>query len=400
MQTTIIPIFPTINSNKSFSCFPAVLRFYLSCTSFTGYNFLIMQIFLLTFLTICFAVNYYILRRLYSLFKIRPRIGFYLLLVFLSLSFILAKVLQSRFDNFLITALDTLACFWMGLGILLLTCLAAYEIINLFIVMFRLTPLPKPLAGYIVSAAAIILTVYSMINAMFINITTIDIPAAVNMDIVQLCDIHLGSTSKKFLARVIEKTNALDPDAVLITGDLIDSRSELKAGSLSILNDFNAPVYLTTGNHERYTGIWQIEDFLKANTKVRFLRNEFVDFKGLQIIGIDDHEKKNQVATQLAELKLDPDKYSILMYHRPIGFDAAAEYGVDLMLASHTHNGQIFPLNFFVRLSFPYTKGLFEKPGSLLYVSQGTGTWGPAMRLGSKNQITLLKLRKNKDSAP
>ena len=353
-----------------------------------------MSLFLLTFLTIYFALNYYVLRRLYSLFKIKPRIGFYLLLVFLSLSFILAKLLQSRFDNFLIAAFDTLACFWMGLGLLLLTCLAVYEIINLFIIIFRLRPLPKPLAGFIVSAAAVILTVYSMINAMFINITTIDVPAPVNMDIVQLCDIHLGSTSKNFLKRVIEKTNALDPDAVLITGDLIDSGRELKAGSLSVLNDLDAPVFLTTGNHERYTGIWQIEDFLKANTKVQFLRNESVDFKGLQIIGIDDSDKKGQVAARLAELKLDGEKFSILMYHRPIGFAAAAEAGIDLMLTGHTHNGQIFPFNFFVRRSFPYTKGLFRKSGCLLYVSPGTGTWGPAMRLGSKNRITLLKLRK------
>jgi hypothetical protein len=349
---------------------------------------------LLTSLTICFAVNYYVLRRVYSLFKIKPRIGFYLLLVFLSLSFMLAKVLQIRFDNFLITALEAIACFWMGLGLLLLTCLLVYEIINLFVIVFRLRPIPKPRAGYIVSIATIVLTVYSMINAMFINITTVDIGAPVNMDIVQLCDIHLGSTSKKFLSRVIEKTNTLDPDAVLITGDLIDSRSELKAGALSILNDFNAPVFLTTGNHERYTGIWQIEDFLKAMTKVKFLRNEFVDFQGLQLIGIDDHDKTDQVAAKLAELKLDSEKYSILMYHRPVGFAAAAEYGVDLMLSGHTHNGQIFPFNFFVRRSFPYTMGLFKKPGALLYVSQGTGTWGPAMRLGSKNQITLLKLRK------
>jgi predicted MPP superfamily phosphohydrolase len=353
-----------------------------------------MSLFLLTFLTIYFALNYYVLRRLYSLFKIKPRIGFYLLFVSLWLSFVLVKVLQSRFDNFLITAFDTIACFWMGLGLLLLTCLAAYEIINLFVVISRLGPVPKPLAGYIVSAAAIVLTIYSMINAMFINITTIDVPAPVNTDIVQLCDIHLGSTSNNFLKRVIKKTNALDPDAVLITGDLIDSRRELKAGALFVLNDLDAPVFLTTGNHERYAGIWQIEDFLKANTKVQFLRNEFVDFKGLQLIGIDDSDKKDQVAARLAELKLDPEKFSILMYHRPIGFAAAAEAGIDLMLTGHTHNGQIFPFNFFVRRSFPYTKGLFRKGNCLLYVSQGTGTWGPAMRLGSKNQITLLKLRK------
>lgn len=352
-----------------------------------------MSLFLLTFLSIYFALNYYVLRRLFSLFLIKPRIGFYLLLVSLSLSFVLAKVLQSRFDNFLITLLDTLACFWMGLGLLLLTCLVAYEIINLFTVVFRLPPAPKPLAGYIVSAAAVVLTVYSMINAVFINIKTVDVPASVDADIVQLSDIHLGSTGKHFLKRIIEKTNALNPDVVLITGDLVDSRHQLNAGSLSLLNTLNAPVFFTSGNHEYYTGISHVEDYLKANTKVQFLRNESVDFNGIQIIGIDDSHRTDQVADRLAELKLNPQKFSILMYHRPVGFDAAADAGIDLMLTGHTHNGQIFPFNFFVRRSFPYMKGLFEKADSILYVSTGTGTWGPAMRLGSKNQITIFKLR-------
>ena len=353
-----------------------------------------MSLFLLTFLTIYFALNYYVLCRLFSLFKIKTRIGFYLLFVFLSLSLVLAKMLEFRFDNFLVTAFDALACFWVGLGLLLLTCLAAYEIINLFIVIFRLRPVPKPLAGYIVSAVAVVLTVCSMINAQLINIETIDVPAPVNIDIVQLCDIHLGSTSKNFLKRVIEKTNAIGPDAVLITGDLIDSRRELNAASLSLLNGLDAPVFFTSGNHERYVGLSQIENFLRANTKVRFLRNELVDFKGIQIIGIDDSEKTNQVAARLAELQLNPEKISILMYHRPVGFDSAADAGIDLMLTGHTHNGQIFPFNFYIRWKFPYTKGLFKKADCILYVSPGTGTWGPDMRLGSKNQITLFKLRK------
>lgn len=353
-----------------------------------------MSLFLLTFLTIYFALNYYVLRRLFSLFRIKPRIGFYLLFVFLSLSLVLAKMLEFRFDNFLITAFDAFACFWTGLGLLLLTCLAVYEIINLLLVIFRLRPVPKPLAGYIVSAAAVVLAVCSMINAALINIENVDVPAPVNIDIVQLCDIHLGSTSKNFLKRVIEKTNALEPDVVLITGDLIDSRRELNAGSLSLLNGLDAPVFFTSGNHERYTGLSQVENFLKANTKVQFLRNEFIDFEGIQIIGIDDSERKNQVAARLAELELNPEKFTVLMYHRPVGFNDAAEAGIDLMLSGHTHNGQIFPFNFFIRRIFPYTKGLFEKADCLLYVSPGTGTWGPDMRLGSKNQITLFKLRK------
>ena len=82
------------------------------------------------------------------------------------------------------------------------------------------------------------------------------------------------------------------------------------------------------------------------------------------------------------------------MYHRPIGFEAAVESGIDLMLAGHTHNGQIAPFNLIVGLGFEHMSGLYRHGGSYLYVTTGTGTWGPRMRLGSNNEIVLLKLRK------
>jgi hypothetical protein len=80
------------------------------------------------------------------------------------------------------------------------------------------------------------------------------------------------------------------------------------------------------------------------------------------------------------------------MYHRPQGFEAASKSGIDLMLSGHTHSGQIFPFNYFVRLKNPYIKGLYRNGVCSLFVSSGTGTWGPGMRLGSYNQIVLLRL--------
>ena len=133
---------------------------------------------------------------------------------------------------------------------------------------------------------------------------------------------------------------------------------------------------------------------LLRTTKVRPLRNEAVDFARIQIIGIDDSGRRFQVADQLKRIEFDDSKYCVLMYHRPTGFEAAVEQGVDLMLTGHTHNGQIAPFNLIVRLAFRHISGLYRHEGSYLYVTTGTGTWGPRMRLGSSNEIVLLKLRK------
>ncbi|MHC4721502.1 MAG: metallophosphoesterase, partial [Planctomycetota bacterium] len=197
---------------------------------------------------------------------------------------------------------------------------------------------------------------------------------------------------------------------VVITGDLVDSHHRLDSAALARLNDLAAPVFFVLGNHERYAGMANVLALLKG-TKVRTLRNESVTLDGLQIIGIDD---ENDVADRLKHIEIDPAKFAVLLYHRPEGLEAASKAGIDLMLSGHTHrpegleaaskagidlmlsghthNGQIFPFNFYLRQLFPYVKGLYRHENLHLYVSTGTGTWGPRMRLGSKSEIILLKL--------
>ncbi len=338
--------------------------------------------FLMTFLGIYFGGNFYILWRLFGLLRIKRRFIFALLLVILTFSFLGAIILEQRFGNALTKLLYVLASHWMGVALLLLACLLAFEVINIIL------KIPKPYGGIAVLAITSIASIYAMINARILHITTVQIPATVNMNIAQLSDIHLGSVDGKFLSRVVEKTNSLNPDVVVITGDLVDSHHRLDSAALARLNDLAAPVFFVLGNHERYAGMANVIALLKT-TKVRTLRNESVTLDGLQIIGIDD---ENNVADRLKHIQIDPAKFAVLLYHRPEGLEAASKAGIDLMLSGHTHNGQIFPFNFYVRRHFPYVKGLYRYENSYLYVSTGTGTWGPRMRLGSKSEIILLKL--------
>ncbi|MED5227799.1 MAG: metallophosphoesterase, partial [Pseudomonadota bacterium] len=125
---------------------------------------------------------------------------------------------------------------------------------------------------------------------------------------------------------------------------------------------------------------------------VRVLRNNSVLADGLQLIGIDDADDVHQVGRELANITLDPQCFKVLLYHRPSGWDSAVKAGIDLTLSGHTHNGQIFPFNWLVKQQFKLITGLHRSGQCQLYVSPGTGTWGPVMRLGSRNEITCIDL--------
>ena len=116
--------------------------------------------------------------------------------------------------------------------------------------------------------------------------------------------------------------------------------------------------------------------------------------KGIQFVGIGYSDDKKLIKKKLGRLKIAKNKPSVLLYHVPLGMEHAKKKGIDLQLSGHTHKGQVFPFNYLVMIEFRYLAGLYDIDGMKLYVSPGTGTWGPPMRLGSRNEITVLKLRK------
>jgi len=333
-------------------------------------------------------MNFYVLARLAGFFGLKRNLVFYLVLAFCTLSLFLANYLERYIGNNLTGLIYFFCSLWMGILFLFFCTLLGYEILHLFM---KFNPRT---AGIVITVFVAVLSLYSMLNAQRLAVRVLEIPCTVDMDLVQWSDVHTGSTSAGFLKRIITKTNKLKPDAVLITGDLADGVGEKNRAALRMLDRLDAPVFLVTGNHERYTGIEKVAAAMAA-TKIRFLRNEVVDFQGVKIIGIDDGDNKNQLAMQLNRLNLNPSDFTVLMYHRPVGLEAASAAGIDLMLTGHTHNGQIFPFNYIVGIFFKYMSGFFEVNGTSLYVCPGTGTWGPRMRLGSRCEIVLIKLRKD-----
>lgn len=208
---------------------------------------------------------------------------------------------------------------------------------------------------------------------------------------VQITDVHIGSRSVGFLESVVHRINSLEPDFLCITGDFIDATG-VEAADLVSLRSLDCPVLFTIGNHERYEDLDAIIDRLRG-LGVNVLRSASEQVGEIQVIGVDDRDDQDQVHRELQGIDVRGDAFVLLMYHRPRGLEAAADAGVDLMISGHTHNGQIMPFNLLVGRVFDRIKGLYSHGDAHLYVSQGTGTWGPVMRLGTRSEITLFELQ-------
>jgi predicted MPP superfamily phosphohydrolase len=231
------------------------------------------------------------------------------------------------------------------------------------------------------------------------------LPRAHNgLSIVQLTDIHVGPTiGRAFVEDIVRRTNALAPDIVAITGDLVD-------GSVADLRDAVAPlaelrarhgVFFVTGNHEYFSGA---EEWVRelARIGVRVLRNERVligeGADSFDLAGIEDrsalrHGGMSPVdAVARALAGRDPTRELVLLAHQPRSFFDATAFDVGLQLSGHTHAGQVWPFNYLVRLQQPFLAGLHQRGRSQIYVSSGTGYWGPPMRLGTAAEITHVTL--------
>ena len=234
--------------------------------------------------------------------------------------------------------------------------------------------------------------------------------------IAQLSDIHVGPTIKRgYIQRIVDAVNGLGADVIAITGDLVD-------GTVPELREHIAPLaglrarhgtFVVTGNHEYYAGAhaWIVE---LRRLGLTVLLNEHVLLRGRAARSAQTDEEENANALVLAGVTdftaghFDAAHHSdprgsllgappeattrVLLAHQPRSAAAAADAGFRLQLSGHTHGGQFFPWNLFVPLQQPFTSGLHKLRDMWIYVSRGTGYWGPPKRFGAPSEITLLRL--------
>ncbi|WP_144155661.1 metallophosphoesterase [Paraburkholderia sp. BCC1885] len=238
-----------------------------------------------------------------------------------------------------------------------------------------------------------------------IDVPIDDLPAALDgFTIVQISDIHVGPTIKRrYVDAIVDAVNHLKPDLIAVTGDVVD-------GSVPQLRDHTRPLsrlsarhgaFLVTGNHEYYAGVdaW-VDEFRRLGLHVLLNEHVVVEHEGARAIiaGVTDysgaHFDPAHRSDPVAALAGAPGDVliKVLLAHQPRSAEAAAEAGFTLQLSGHTHGGQFFPWNFFVRLQQPFTAGLARLNGLWVYTSRGTGYWGPPKRLGAPSEITRLRL--------
>lgn len=221
--------------------------------------------------------------------------------------------------------------------------------------------------------------------------------------LVQISDLHVAPyLGADYVEMVVARTNALKPDAIVITGDLVDGSVRDMGATVSLLGNLVAPqgIFFITGNHEYYSGA---DPWIAHVTSlgIRVLRNERVqlgrDAHSFDLAGIDDWTAHHFGHGHGANLKQavagrDQSRELVLLAHQPRAVYEAAEHDVGLMLCGHTHGGQMWPFGVIVRLVQPYLRGLARYKSTQIYVNRGTGYWGPPLRLGATPEITLLTL--------
>jgi predicted MPP superfamily phosphohydrolase len=218
--------------------------------------------------------------------------------------------------------------------------------------------------------------------------------------IVQLTDMHVGPTiGREFVERVVREANALAPDMVVITGDLVDGSVAQLRDLVEPLRELRAPdgVFFVTGNHEYYSGADEWIAHL-ATLGVRVLRNERVTIRdAFDLAGVDDARAHGMAPGHGQDVPRalsgrDPSRAVVLLAHQPRAVSDAVACDVDLQLSGHVHGGQMVPFNWLARLDQPLIAGLHLVGKTWVYVSTGTGYWGPPMRVGPGAELTRIEL--------
>lgn len=221
--------------------------------------------------------------------------------------------------------------------------------------------------------------------------------------IAQISDVHIGPLlDRRFSRQLVERVNALDADLICVTGDLVDGSARLLADEVAPLAALRARhgAYFVTGNHDHYSGA---NEWVEVVEKLGIvpLRNRHVTVQcrdaAFVLAGVDDHrggfagDAREDLGKALAGR---PDGLPVvLLAHDPSTFKRASKAGIDLQISGHTHGGQIWPFRYLVKLAVPFVEGRYARDGAELYVSRGTGFWGPPMRLFAPAEITEITLR-------
>jgi len=362
-------------------------------------------------LTIYGLVNYYILIRGWQAIPqhSRLRIPYLVLYLFLALSYIIGRVLERIWLSVVSDIFVWIGSFWLAMFFyffLIVLVVDLARLVNHWFPFFQLITdnyaKLKQVTFLVSVGMVLVILLYGYINACSFRVQKMDltIPKQANikmMNIAVASDIHLGTiVGRKRFCNVVNKINELNPDLILLPGDIVDEdlapviRENLGDALLHLKSKFG--VFAVTGNHEYIGGVESAVKYLEEHG-VTVLRDSVVKINNsIYIIGREDRSIRQFVGKNrknISELIQQVDKKFpvILMDHQPFGLHEAEENGFDLQLSGHTHHGQLFPINFITEAVYEKSWGYLKKGNTHIYVSCGVGTWGPPVRVGNRPEI-------------
>ncbi len=388
-----------------------------------------LVIFLASIVLIIFSMHLLFFKSIMSFFSItKPlhKAALYAAMAALTMVVITAFLSARTYDAWWVSGYYRIAATWLGFLVHFLVAIMAVWIAGMAAHYAKL-PIERNAIATIFLLAACIYSTYGIFNAFTprareIPVYLDNVPAAwENSKIVHLSDIHLGRVhGKTFTEKLVRQVNRINPDIVVITGDIFDGLGGKWHGYLApILDGITAQkgVFYVTGNHEGYIGEHRSIQMLNKTTMTR-LDNELIEIDGLEIMGISyPGIRSMEEIAGLPEGGEKGDTARILLFHTPTSiirnegdsmdrhfstywmpdtsFSCNRKLNIDLQLSGHTHHGQIFPANLLTRLLYKGFDYGLNKSGSIyVYTTSGAGTWGPPMRTATISEIAVIRLKK------
>jgi len=328
------------------------------------------------------------------------------------LSYPLGRILYAAGWHAAGRALEYAGAVWMGTLFLLFASLLFVDVVTLGGFVLR------PWVGALRTAAvalSVVAAAAGLISARLgPRVVRLEVPmatlpqAADGLTIAHLSDVHLGTIlGPSFLERLIGRTRALEPDLVVITGDLVDGDAGVVEEMVPQMRELRAPrgVFAVLGNHEFYAGRDRSRALLEG-AGFSVLDNASEELvPGLFLAGVPDARGSAQTGPAEADLEaalagVGEDAAVVLLQHAPEAEARAAAAGVGLMLNGHTHGGQLWPFHYLVQRVYPHLAGVYRVNGMTQVVSRGSGQWGPPMRFLAPSEIYLITLRSGRPASP
>jgi uncharacterized protein len=375
-------------------------------------------VFIIIVLSVYSLVNYYIYTRgLQSLVssaltKFIFKFGF----IFLAASYVIARFLEKFWLSPVSNFFSWIGAFWLAAMVYFFIIVLIIDIFRIADYFFHFFPAfitnnpakAKSVAACISMGVVAIILVLGHINAINPDIKTLEIKIDKKagkyktLNVVMVSDVHMGSLiNKNRIRKLVDRINMLNPDVVLMAGDLVDEDLQpvIRYNLGNKLMEINSKLgtFAVTGNHEYIGGAEDACIYLNQHG-IKMVRDTalLID-SSFYIVGRDDQAKNRFAGSGRKALPdilqgIDISKPLIMMDHTPFKLEEAMKNGIDLQVSGHTHHGQLFPFNLITKKIYELSWGYLQKENTHYYVSSGFGGWGPPVRTGNKPEIVNIKI--------